>query len=91
MVRGRKEEAVATLKSIGTVNINSSFSDLMAFEEKEEEISTNLNLFSAMQRLSAVMTVGFGVGMGSRWRWETCHSISTGTSHSMPYQSCPPH
>ena len=71
LVRGRKEEAVATLKSIGAVNINSSFSDLMAFEE-EEEISTNLNLFSttsillekrwAMQRLSAVMTVGFGVG-----------------------------
>ena len=73
MVRGRKEEAVETLKSIGTVNMNSSFSDLMAFKEEEEGISTNLNLFSAisillekrwaMQRLSAVMTVGFGMGM----------------------------
>ena len=72
MVRGRKEQAVATLKSIGDVKINGSFSDLMVFEEKEE-ISTNLNLFSAisillekrwaMQRLSPVMTVGLGVGM----------------------------
>ena len=73
-MKGRKEEAVATLRSIGTVNNSSftlSFSGLMVFEEAET--TTDLHLYSvigilmekrwALRRLSAVMSVGFGVGM----------------------------
>ena len=72
LVRGRKEEAVATLKSIGAVN-NSSFTLSFSGLPFEEEETTNLHLYSvisillekrwALRRLSAVMTVGFGVGM----------------------------
>ncbi|ONK74851.1 uncharacterized protein A4U43_C03F10780 [Asparagus officinalis] len=70
-VRGRKNEAIDTLKSIAKSNgyfINTSFSNLHIAEEK-----WNVDLYSALRilyqkkwafkRLTTVMIVGFGVGM----------------------------
>ncbi|XP_043702431.1 organic cation/carnitine transporter 3-like [Telopea speciosissima] len=75
LVRGRKEEAILTLKSIGSrtqSSISYSFSRL-PIGENDDTSSNNVDLFSAIKillgkkwsrrRLSAVMTVGFGIGM----------------------------
>lgn len=66
-VRGRKEDAISTLKSISPC-ITMSFSTL-SFEQE----SWNVDLYSAIgilvkrkwafRRLSAVMGIGFGIGM----------------------------
>ncbi|XP_059454775.1 organic cation/carnitine transporter 3-like [Corylus avellana] len=69
-VRGREEEAMATLKSIANhSNLTWSFSGLSSFEQE----TGNDNIFSAMKillekrwalrRLSAIMVMGFGMGM----------------------------
>ncbi|GMN60712.1 hypothetical protein TIFTF001_029800 [Ficus carica] len=70
-VRGRKEDAIATLKNISqisNINQNMSFSSL-TFEQE----TWNVDLYSTMKilvekkwafrRLSAVMAIGFGIGM----------------------------
>ncbi|ONK74850.1 uncharacterized protein A4U43_C03F10770 [Asparagus officinalis] len=70
-VRGRKEEAIDTLKRTAKSNgciINTSFSNLSIVEEK-----WNVDVFSALKilwekkwafkRLTAVMIVGFGIGI----------------------------
>ncbi|XP_019707879.1 organic cation/carnitine transporter 2-like [Elaeis guineensis] len=71
LVRGRREEAIQTLKSIAASNgniIDSSFSGLLTMEE-----TRTVGTFAAMKmlwekrwafrRLAAIMTVGFGLGM----------------------------
>ncbi|XP_042479309.1 organic cation/carnitine transporter 3-like [Macadamia integrifolia] len=75
LVRGRKEEAIQTLRSIGSrteSSITYSFSRLPIGDDDTCN-NNNVDLFSAMKillgkswsrrRLSAVMTVGFGIGM----------------------------
>ena len=69
LVRGRKEEAVATLKSIAPPSHSWSFSEVSF----EQEMSNNGNVYStikmmvqkrwAFQRLLLVMVIGFGIGM----------------------------
>ncbi|KAJ8761734.1 hypothetical protein K2173_004543 [Erythroxylum novogranatense] len=71
-VHGRKEEAVSVLKSMGPAkssNITMSFSDV-----EFERDSWNANIYSALKilikrrwafkRLSSVMIMGLGIGMG---------------------------
>ncbi|KAL6283097.1 hypothetical protein ACE6H2_014026 [Prunus campanulata] len=75
-VQGRKEEAIATLKHIAPINgtttktpLTSSFFSNLSFEQE----TRNVDLYSAIKvlvkrrwafrRLSAVMAIGFGVGM----------------------------
>ncbi|KAJ4981230.1 hypothetical protein NE237_032067 [Protea cynaroides] len=73
LVRGRKEEAIQTLKSIGSrtqSSISYSFSRLPI---GEDDTCNDVDLYSAIrmllgkrwsfQRLTTVMTVGFGIGM----------------------------
>ncbi|KAA8523391.1 hypothetical protein F0562_009814 [Nyssa sinensis] len=71
-VRGRRDEFVATLKSIAPANYRSPTISLSSVSIEHEE-STNVDLFSAIKmllekswairRLSAVMVVGFGIGV----------------------------
>lgn len=72
LVRGRKDEAIQTLKIIAALNgniITSSFSKLQFFDKPTCEtgvLSTMKMLWDrkwAKRRLIAVMTVGFGVGL----------------------------
>ncbi|WOL13021.1 organic cation/carnitine transporter 2-like [Canna indica] len=68
LVRGRREEAIQTLKSMNDSVINSSFSKLVVVEE-----ASDINIFSALRilwkkrwalrRLTATMIAGFGLGM----------------------------
>ncbi|CAL9016439.1 unnamed protein product [Prunus brigantina] len=75
-VRGRKEEAIATLKHIEPINgtstktpVTSSFFSNLSFEQE----TRNVDIYSAIKvlvkrrwafrRLSALMAMGFGVGM----------------------------
>jgi MFS family permease len=71
-VRGRKDEAIQTLKSIAALSgniITSSFSRLQCFEQPTCEtgaLSTMKLLWDrkwAMRRLTAIMMVGIGVGL----------------------------
>ncbi|KAJ4745299.1 Organic cation/carnitine transporter 2 [Rhynchospora pubera] len=72
LVRGRKDEAVQTLKKIATLNgnlITSNFSKLQCFDEptcKTGMLSTMKMLWErkwARKRLTAIMTISFGVGL----------------------------
>ncbi|KAL6656768.1 hypothetical protein ACP70R_004548 [Stipagrostis hirtigluma subsp. patula] len=77
LVRGRKQDAIDTLRQIATLNgssITSSFSLLHACTMNEDaEASSAGGVFATLQamwerpwafrRLAAIMTVGFGVGM----------------------------
>lgn len=74
-VRGRKSEAVATLKSMAAAGggvATMSFSNLM-MDDDEQELGDNNDLYSsikvlivkwwAFRRLLAMMVTGFGIGM----------------------------
>ncbi|KAF3320642.1 organic cation/carnitine transporter 2-like protein [Carex littledalei] len=72
LVRGRKDEAIQTLKAIAALNgnhITSSFSKLHFFDEPTCDngvLSTMKMLWErkwARRRLITIMTVGFGVGL----------------------------
>lgn len=72
-VRGRKEEAVATLKSIAPPNLKKTLNWSLLSGLSFEEETKNVNIYSAikilwekkwaLRRLSAVMMIGFGIGM----------------------------
>ncbi|KAF3320962.1 organic cation/carnitine transporter 2-like protein [Carex littledalei] len=72
LVRGRKDEAIETLKTISALSgniITSSFSRLQCFDEQTCDtgaLSTMKMLWDrkwAMRRLTAIMTVSLGVGL----------------------------
>ncbi|KAJ4760911.1 organic cation/carnitine transporter 3 [Rhynchospora pubera] len=72
LVRGRKDEAIQTLKRLAALSgnmVTSSFSKLQYFDEPSCEtgaLSTMKMLWDrkwATRRLTAIMTVGFGVGL----------------------------
>ncbi|KAJ3705099.1 hypothetical protein LUZ61_008804 [Rhynchospora tenuis] len=72
LVRGRKDEAIQTLKKLAALSgnvINPSFTNLQCFDESACEtgvLSTMKMLWDrkwAMRRLTAIMIVSFGVGL----------------------------
>ncbi|MQL94190.1 hypothetical protein Taro_026844 [Colocasia esculenta] len=77
LVRGRKDEAIKTLKDIAASNgkdvLTYSFSGFNVFAGDEEEWNNSVDVFSALRvlldkrwalrRLAAVMAVGFGIGI----------------------------